>query len=180
MSLPFRCTAAAVVVTVVGSAAAAPNAIPPTLGRIPAEVAALSLPTGKLIALSGSPRQLTFEDVDRSAFTRSGGVVVTYDVPNPPIPTAQGPAVQLVRRFRVSCASQTVQQLGVMAYGRGGNVVMWLPADAPQPARGDGMAEAHLKLVCGGAHPPSAPVMGYRAAFAYATQVLASWAERGE
>lgn len=160
-----------------GPATAEPGAVPHALGRIPPEIAALTLPTGKLIPLSGSPRQLTFEDVERSEFTSSGGIVVSYDVPNPPFPTDLGPAVQTVRSFRVDCASQTIQRLGSMEYGRDGGVVMWLPPDDPEPIKGNGFAEGHFMLVCEGARPPAAEVVGYQSAFDLATRWFASLAD---
>ena len=121
---------------------------------------------------------MTFEDLERSRFSKAGGIVVTYDVPYPPHQTELGPAAQMVRRWRVDCADRTVQELGSMAYDGNGGIVMWLPPQTAVSARDNGLAAGHVKLVCDGAKPPSPPVSGQKAAFALASRWLAAQSSR--
>ena len=172
MNLPRRISIVMMSLVWAAPVAAASAPIPPA----PPDIAGLTLPTGTLVPFAGHSGGLAFEDVSRSSFSKSGGTVVRYEVNQPPIPTTYGAAVQMVGRSRVICADQTVQEAGLVAYDRDGKVVMWLPEETAQPARGRGMAEALVILVCQGAHPPSPPLNGHQEAFAYATRALASGA----
>lgn len=147
---------------------------PTEFGQIPPNIISLTLPTGKLQPYAAGPGGVSFMDLSRSSFTKAGGVVITYEVQSPPVPTGYGSSAHLVRSERVDCPQRTVQQLGAMAYSSGGDVVMWLDKLAPKVSPGKGRAEEVIGLVCGGTHQSSVRILGYRAAIAFSEHFMRS------